>query len=65
MGIITILEAKKLLVDSIFRCEHTGSVAKKKDLYRIKGKGRRCCLGDKVDLIPCRASYFAPGRIEE
>ena len=24
-------------------------------------KGRRCCLGDSIDLIHCHASYFAPG----
>ena len=30
--------------------------------YRIKGKGRRCCLGDRIYKISCRASYFAPGR---
>ena len=33
-----------------------------KDLYRREGKGRRCCLGERIDSIPCRASYFAPGR---
>ena len=27
-----------------------------------EGNGRRCCLGDR---IPCRASYFAPGRLEK
>ena len=27
-----------------------------------EGNGRRCCL---VDRIPCRASYFAPGRLEK
>ena len=31
----------------------------KTDLYRREGKGRRCCLGDRIDSIPCRASYFA------
>ena len=30
-----------------------------------KGKGRRCCLGDWNDSIPCRASYFAQGWCEE
>ena len=30
-----------------------------------KGKGRRCCLGDWNDSIPCRASYFAQGWFEE
>ena len=38
---------------------------KKKDLYRRTGKGRRCFLGDKTASIPCRASYFEPGRFEE
>ena len=28
---------------------------------RREGKGRRCCLGDRIESIPCRASYFAPG----
>ena len=31
----------------------------KKDLYRREGKGRRCILEDRIDSIPCRASYFA------
>ena len=31
-----------------------------KDLYRGKGKGRRCCLGASIYSIPCRASWFAP-----
>ena len=26
-----------------------------------EGKSRRCCVGDKVDVIPCRAGYFVPG----
>ena len=30
-----------------------------------KGKGRRCCLGERIYSIPCRAIYFAPGRFEE
>ena len=39
-------------------------------LYRwtINSKYRRegcCCLGDRIDSIPCRASYFAPGWLEE
>ena len=27
--------------------------AYKKDKYRRKGKCRRCCLGDRIDSIPC------------
>ena len=27
---------------------------KKKDKYRREGKGRHCCLGDRIDSIPCR-----------
>ena len=37
----------------------------KKDLYRRDGKGRHCCLGDRIYSIPCDASYFAPGWYEE
>ena len=33
----------------------------KKDLYRKEGKGRRCCLGDRIYSILCHASYFGPG----
>ena len=29
------------------------------------GKGRRYCLRDIIDSIPCRINYFAPGRVEE
>ena len=32
----------------------------KKDKDRREGKGR-CCLRDRIDSIPCCASYFAPG----
>ena len=28
----------------------------KKDKYRREFKGRRCCLGDRIHSIPCRAS---------
>ena len=28
------------------------------DKYRREGKGRRCYLTDRIDSIPCRASYF-------
>ena len=37
----------------------------KKDVYRRKGKCRRCCLGDIIYSIPCRFSYFSPGWYEE
>ena len=33
----------------------------KNDKCRRKGKGRRCCLGDRNYSIPCRASYLALG----
>ena len=32
---------------------------------RIFSNSVRCCLGGRIDSIPCRASYFAPGRFEE
>ena len=35
------------------------------DIYRREGKGSRYCLADRIDSIPCRASYFALGRFEE
>ena len=31
----------------------------KKDKYRRKGKGRRCCLGVRIYSIPCCAKCFA------
>ena len=31
---------------------------------KTKEKGRRCCLGGRIDSIPCRASYFVPGQFE-
>ena len=34
-------------------------------IHSSKGKGRRCCLGDRSCSIPCRASYFALGPIEK
>ena len=36
------------------------SLSLSKDKYRRegKGRGRRCCLGDRIDSIPCRTSYF-------
>ena len=30
---------------------------------KTEGKGRRCCLGDRINSIPCRAIYFVPGKI--
>ena len=30
-----------------------------------EGKGRRGCLGGRINSIPCRASYFALGRFIE
>ena len=35
------------------------------DKARIKGKGRRVCLEDRIYSIPCHASCFALGRFEE
>ena len=37
------------------------SCTQKKDIKTKEGKGRRCCLGDRMDSIPCRAGFFAPG----
>ena len=34
-------------------------------IYRREGKGRRCCLGDKIYSIPSRASCFSSGFYEE
>ena len=49
--------------------DHIGAAALvpyRKDLYTEgEGKGRRCCLGDSIYSIPCRASYFATGRVGE
>ena len=36
-----------------------------KDLYRREAKGRRCCLWDRLYLIPCCASCFALGQSKE
>ena len=30
-----------------------------------KANGRPCCLGDRIDSIPCCACYFAPGWLGE
>ena len=43
---------------------HTIST-QKKDKDRREGKGRRCCLGGRIDSISCLASYFSPGQFEE
>ena len=32
----------------------------KKDLYRREGKGRRCCLEDRIYSIPCRVIGVFP-----
>ena len=32
------------------------------DKDKSKGKGRRFCLGIRIYSIPCRTSYFVPGR---
>ena len=40
-------------------------VQKKNALYKREGKDRLGFLGDRIASIPCRASYFAPGRFEE
>ena len=37
----------------------------KKDGERSKGKGRRCCLGDRMASIPCHASCFASVYLEK
>ena len=37
----------------------------KKDKDSREGKGRRCCLEDRIYSIPCRASYFLFGLNEE
>ena len=40
-------------------------LSEKKDEDRREVKGRRCCLGGRIDKIPYHASYFVPGRYEE
>ena len=42
-----------------------GHQPEKKDKYRREGKCLCCFLGDRVGSIPCRASNFATGRVEE
>ena len=37
----------------------------KKNKDRRKGKGRRCCVRDRIYSISCQGSYFAVGRFEE
>ena len=34
-------------------------------VYRREGKGRSCFLEDRIASIPCRDTYFVPGRFEE
>ena len=36
-----------------------------KDLYRREGKGRCCCSRDRIYFMPCRARFFAPGRLKK
>ena len=51
----------------LFLFDHVsgGAGVKKKDLNKREGKGRHCCLGNRIVSIPCRASYFAPEGLEE
>ena len=49
---------------SFLQLSEVGSL--KKDLYRREGKGRCCCLGDRIYSIPCCACCFSsyrPGAI--
>ena len=39
--------------------------AQKKNNNRSKGKGRRCCLGDRIYSMPCHAICCALGQFEE
>ena len=54
---------KKILNFSLHNWPTT--VLQKKDLYRREGKSRRCFWGDRIASISCRATYFAPERVEE
>ena len=38
------------------------AVEHRKETDRREGKGRRCCLGDGIDSIPRRTSFFAQGK---
>ena len=46
-------------------CLHFLLTVYKKDKYRREGKGRLCCLGDRIDSIPFFSSYFTPRWFEE
>ena len=35
------------------------------EFMQKRGKGRRCCLENRICSIPCRANYFAPGWYDE
>ena len=42
-----------------------GWVQRRRIYTEEKAKVRRCCLGDRINTIPCRSSYFAPGWYKE
>ena len=44
---------------------HPPSLEPKEELDKGKGKGRRCCLGNRNYSIPCRASYCALGKFKK
>ena len=50
---------------SLIVSQTVGKSPQMKDLYIREGKGRHCFLGDRISSIPCRNSFFAPGRFEE
>ena len=39
--------------------------SQQKDNYSREGKDHRCCLGDIIDTISCRASNYTLERFEE
>ena len=41
------------------------SYSRRSNIDRRGGNGRRCSLGDRIASIPCQASCYAPGRLEE
>ena len=45
--------------------EKRESKSYKKDKYRRKCNGRRCCLGGRIASIPCQASYMASDDFED
>ena len=55
---------KLLFMETKVKTYHGVNIPQK-DKDRREGKGRRCCLGDSLDSIPCHPSYFAPGQFEE